>query len=155
MKIRISKFRQLKPDPLYHSLKIAKFINYLMLRGQKATARKIAYRALEIIKEKTKADPLDIFEEAIKNASPLLEVKSRRIGGATYQVPYEVKKERQMTLAMKWIIAAARSEKGKPMAEKLAKEIMAASREEGKAVQKKINTHKMAKANQAFARFAR
>ena len=153
--MRISKFRQLKPDPLYHSLKVAKFINYLMMRGQKETARKVIYRALEILKKKTKQDPLDIFEKAIANASPLVEVKSRRIGGANYQVPYEVKKDRQMTLAMKWIIQAARSEKGKPMAEKLAHEIEMAAREEGKAVQKKINTHKMAKANQAFARFAR
>lgn len=153
--MRISKFRQLKPDPLHHSLKVAKFINYLMMRGQKETARKVVYRTFEILQKKTKQDPLDIFEKAIVNASPLVEVKSRRIGGANYQVPYEVKKERQMTLAMKWIIQAARSEKGKPMAEKLAREIEMAAREEGKAVQKKINTHKMAKANQAFARFAR
>ena len=153
--MKISKFRQLKPDPLHHSLKLAKFINYLMVRGQKETARKIVYQALEIIKKKTKEDPLDIFEKAVENAAPLLEVKSRRIGGATYQVPYEVRKDRRLTLSMKWIIKAARSEKGKPMAEKLAKELQVASQGEGKAVQKKINTHKMAKANQAFARFAR
>ena len=153
--MRISTFRQLKPDPLYHSLKVAKFINYLMMRGQKETARKMVYRALGILQKKTKQEPLDIFEKAIVNASPLVEVKSRRIGGANYQVPYEVKKDRQMTLAMKWIIQAARSEKGKPIAENLAREIEMAAREEGKAVQKKINTHKMAKANQAFARFAR
>ena len=91
MRIRINKFRKLEPDPLYHSLKLAKFINYLMLRGQKETARKVVYQALEIIKKKTD-DPLKVFEEAVKNVSPLLEVKSRRIGGATYQVPYEVKK---------------------------------------------------------------
>ena len=154
MRIRINKFRNLEPDPLYHSLKLAKFINYLMLRGQKETARKVVYQALEIIKKKTD-DPLKVFEEAVKNVSPLLEVKSRRIGGATYQVPYEVKKDRQMTLAMKWIIRAARSVKGRPISKKLAQEIEAAAQGEGKAVQKKVNTHKMAKANQAFARFAR
>jgi small subunit ribosomal protein S7 len=154
MRIRINKFRKLEPDPLYHSLKLAKFINYLMLRGQKETARKVVYQALEIIKKKTD-DPLKVFEEAVKNVSPLLEVKSRRIGGATYQVPYEVKKDRQMTLAMKWIIRAARSVKGRPISKKLAQEIEAAAQGEGKAVQKKVNTHKMAKANQAFARFAR
>ena len=154
MRIRISKFRKLEPDPLYHSLKLAKFINYLMVRGQKETARKVTYQALEIIKKKTD-DPLKVFEEAIQNVSPLLEVKSRRIGGATYQVPYEVKKARQMTLAMKWIIQAARSVKGRPIAKRLAQEIEAATQGEGKAMQKKINTHKMAKANQAFARFAR
>ena len=153
--MRISKFRQLKPDPLHHSLKVAKFINYLMVRGQKETARKVVYQAFEILQKRTKEDPLDAFEKALTNAAPLLEVKSRRIGGANYQVPYEVKKSRQMTLAMKWIIQAARSGKGKPMAEKLAKELEVASQGEGKAVQKKINTHKMAKANQAFARFAR
>ncbi len=153
--MRETKFRQLKPDPLYHSLKMAKFINYLMLRGQKETARRVVYQTLEILGRQTKKDPLGVFEEAVSNVSPLLEVKSRRIGGATYQVPYEVKKERQMTLAMKWIIQAARSEKGQPMAKKLAKEVMAASQGEGKAVQRKTNTHKMAKANQAFARFAR
>lgn len=153
--MRISKFRQLKPDPLHHSLKVAKFINYLMVRGQKETARKVVYQAFEILQKKTKEEPLEVFEKALVNAAPLLEVKSRRIGGANYQVPYEVKKDRQMTLAMKWIIQAARSEKGKPMAEKLARELQVASQGEGKAVQKKINTHKMAKANQAFARFAR
>ncbi len=126
-----------------------------MVRGQKETARKVVYQAFEILQKRTKEDPLDAFEKALTNAAPLLEVKSRRIGGANYQVPYEVKKSRQMTLAMKWIIQAARSGKGKPMAEKLAKELEVASQGEGKAVQKKINTHKMAKANQAFARFAR
>jgi len=153
--MRGTKFRQLKPDPLHHSLKVEKFINYLMLRGQKETARRMVYQALEILGQETKKNPLEVFEEAVVNVAPLLEVKSRRIGGATYQVPHEVKKERQMTLAMKWIIQAARSEKGKKISQSLAKELKAASQGEGKAVQKKINTHKMAKANQAFARFAR
>ena len=153
--MRGTKFRQLKPDPLHHSLKVEKFINYLMLRGQKETARRMVYQALEILGRETKKKPLEVFEEAVVNVAPLLEVKSRRIGGATYQVPHEVKKERQMTLAMKWIIQAARSEKGKKISQSLAKELKAASQGEGKAVQKKINTHKMAKANQAFARFAR
>jgi small subunit ribosomal protein S7 len=153
--MRNSKFRKLQPDPFHHSLKVAKFINYLMRGGQKETARRVVYQTLEILSKQAKKDPLDIFEEAISNVSPLLEVKSKRIGGATYQVPYEVKKERQFTLAMRWIIQAAQSGKGQPMAEKLAKEMLAASQGEGKAVQKKINVHKMAKANQAFARFAR
>jgi len=153
--MRGTKFRQLKPDPLHHSLKVEKFINYLMLRGQKETARRMVYQALEILGQETKKNPLEVFEEAVVNVAPLLEVKSRRIGGATYQVPHEVKKERQMTLAMKWIIQAARSEKGKKISQSLAKELKAASQGEGKAVEKKINTHKMAKANQAFARFAR
>lgn len=153
--MRGNKFRQLKPDPLHHSLKVEKFINYLMLRGQKETARRMVYQALEILGQETKKNPLEVFEEAVVNVAPQLEVKSRRIGGATYQVPHEVKKERQMTLAMKWIIQAARSEKGKKISQSLAKELIAASQGEGKAVQKKTNTHKMAKANQAFARFAR
>lgn len=153
--MRETKFRQLKPDPLHHSLKVEKFINYLMLRGQKETARRMVYRALEILAQETKKNPLEAFEEAVVNVAPQLEVKSRRIGGATYQVPHEVKKERQITLAMKWIIQAARSEKGKKISQSLAKELIAASQGEGKAVQKKTNTHKMAKANQAFARFAR
>lgn len=148
-------FKQIKPDTIYGSLRLSKFINYVMKKGQKDTAKKIVYDALAIIKKKTKEDPLDIFERAMRNTSPLLEVRSRRIGGATYQVPQEVKGKRQFNLASRWILQAARLAKGKAMAEKLAYEIMAAAKEEGKAVQKKVNTHRMARANQAFAHFAR
>ena len=150
-----TKFRKLNPDPVYQSIELAKFTNTLMQRGQKETARRVVYQALDIIKEKTKQDPILIFQEAIRQVSPLLEVKSKRVGGATYQVPHEVKGDRQQTLAFRWIIESARSVKGRPMAEKLAAELIAAAEGEGSAVQKKINTHKMAKANQAFAHFAR
>ena len=150
-----TKFRKLNPDPVYQSIELAKFTNTLMQRGQKETARRVVYRALDIIKEKTKQDPMLIFQEAVRQVSPLLEVKSKRVGGATYQVPHEVKGDRQQTLAFRWIIESARSVKGRPMAEKLAAELIAAAEGEGSAVQKKINTHKMAKANQAFAHFAR
>lgn len=149
------KFRKLNPDPVYQSIELSKFTNTLMQRGQKETARRVVYRALDIIKEKTKQDPMLIFQEAVRQVSPLLEVKSKRVGGATYQVPHEVKGDRQQTLAFRWIIESARSVKGRPMAEKLAAELIAAAEGEGSAVQKKINTHKMAKANQAFAHFAR
>jgi len=147
--------KEIKPDFAHGSLKLSKFINYVMKKGQKATAQKIVYDALEIIKKKTKEDSLDVFERAIRNASPILEVRSRRIGGATYQVPQEVKGGRQFNLASRWILQAARAAKGKAMAEKLANELMAAAKEEGKAIQKKVNTHRMARANQAFAHFAR
>lgn len=150
-----TKFRKLNPDPAYQSIELAKFTNTLMECGQKETARKVIYRALDIIKQKTKQDPMLVFQEAIRQVSPLLEVKSKRVGGATYQVPHEVKGHRQQALAFRWIIGAARSVKGRPMAEKLATELMSAAEGEGAAVQKKINTHKMAKANQAFAHFAR
>jgi len=149
------KFRRINPDPVYQSVELSKFINALMIGGQKETARRVLYKALDIIKKKTKEDPLVIFQEAIRQISPLLEVKSKRIGGATYQVPHEVKGKRQQALAFRWLIQAARSGKGRPMADKLAEELMAAAKGEGNAIQKKINTHKMAKANQAFAHFAR
>lgn len=150
-----TRFRKINPDPVYQSDELAKFINTLMERGKKETARRLVYRALDIIKQKTKQDPVLVFQEAIRQASPLLEVKSKRVGGATYQVPHEVKGHRQQALAFRWIIESARSVKGRPMAEKLAAELMSAAEGEGSAIQKKINTHKMAKANQAFAHFAR
>ncbi len=150
-----TKFRKINPDPVYQSVELTKFINAIMMSGQKETARRVVYRTLDIIKNKTKQDPLLVFQEAIRQISPLLEVKSKRVGGATYQVPHEVRGKRQQTLAFRWIIGAARSAKGRSMAEKLAEELIAATKGEGSAVQKKINTHKMAKANQAFAHFAR
>ena len=143
------------PDSVYESEKVAKFINYVMLEGKKTTARGVVYRALEEIKEKAKVtDPLEVFELALKNTGPTMEVRSRRVGGANYQIPREVRPERRQQLSMKWIIESARSKKGKPMHEKLAEEIIAASNNEGEAVKKRENTHKMAEANKAFAHFA-
>jgi small subunit ribosomal protein S7 len=146
--------RIIVPDFVYNDLAVAKFINYVMRKGKKTIARKIVYGAFDIIKEKTKKDPVEIFEQAVKNATPLLEVKSKRIGGATYQVPREVKENRGFTLALRWIITAAKSKKGKPMAEKLAEELINAAKNEGSAIKKKEDTHKMAEANRAFAHFA-
>lgn len=147
------KKQKTKPDPLYESIVIAKFINYLMQRGKKSIARKIIYNAFEIVKENTKKDPIEIFEKAIQNASPILEVRSKRVGGARYQVPVEVSKERKLSLAMRWIIEAAKGGKGN-MSERLAKELIETARNEGKAVKKKENIHRMAEANKAFAHFA-
>lgn len=144
----------LAPDPVYNNIIIAKFINYIMKRGKKTIARKILYGAFDIMKEKAKQDPLEVFEKALQNAAPIVEVRSKRVGGATYQVPTEVRGERKMMLAMRWILEAARAKKGKPMAEKLAAELMDAAKNEGAAVKKKENTHRMAEANRAFAHFA-
>ena len=144
----------IQPDPLYNDLTVAKFINQVMRRGKKTIARKIVYGAFSIIKEKTKKEPLEVFEQALRNASPLLEVKPKRIGGATYQVPREVKKERRLTLAMRWIIRATKARRGKPTREKLAEELIEASENRGAAVKKKEDTHRMAEANRAFAHFA-
>lgn len=146
---------KITPDHLYDSEKVSKFINYTMLEGKKATACKVVYDALEFIKEKAKnPNPLEVFESALKNTGPTMEVRSRRVGGANYQIPREVRPERRIFLSMKWIIDAARSKKGKPMHEKLAEEIIAAANNEGEAVRKRENTHKMAEANKAFAHFA-
>ncbi|MCR4279418.1 MAG: 30S ribosomal protein S7 [Candidatus Zambryskibacteria bacterium] len=146
---------KIQPDYLYESEKITKFINYVMEEGKKNTARKVVYSALDMIKEKTKNEnPLEVFEVALKNTGPTMEVRSRRVGGANYQVPREVRPERRIFLSMMWIIDAARAKKGKPMHEKLAEEIIAASNNEGDAVRKRENTHKMAESNKAFAHFA-
>ena len=145
---------KISPDPVYNNVTVAEFINQVMRRGKKTIARKIVYKSLDIIKEKTKKDPLEIFEQALKNAAPLLEVKPKRIGGATYQVPREVKRERRLTLAMRWIIQAAKLKKGKSMKEKLAEELIGAANNQGFAVKKKEDTHRMAEANRAFAHFA-
>jgi len=146
--------RIISPDPVYNNVTVAKFINQIMRRGKKTIARKIVYRAFDMIKEKTKKEPLEVFTKALENASPLLEVKPKRIGGATYQVPREVRGDRRITLAMRWIIMATKSKKGKPMREKLAEEIMAAANNTGWAIKKKEDTHRMAEANRAFAHFA-
>ncbi len=147
--------RKLEPDLKYQSVTVAKFINKIMLRGQKETARKLIYSTFDILKEKTTKEPLEIFEQALKNASPLLEVKPRRIGGATYQVPTEISPERRQTLAMRWIIKAARTGKGASFDKILAEEISAAYVNTGAAIRAKDNMHKMAEANKAFAHYAR
>lgn len=144
-----------KADSKYNSDKVGKLINYVMKKGNKNAARKIVYGALDEIKEKSKTEnPIEIFDTAMKNTGPVMEVRSRRVGGANYQVPVEVRPERRVALSMRWIIEAARSKKGKPMHEKLADELIAASKNEGEAVKKRENTHKMAEANKAFAHFA-
>ncbi len=145
--------RTIEPDVKYQSEKLARFMNKIMLNGKKSTAETIVYTALDIIQEQTQRDPLEVFEEALKNTTPLLAVRPRRIGGATYQVPTEVDPKRGSALAMRWMIDTARSRKGKPMAEKLASEILDASRGEGATVKKRSDTHKMAEANRAFAHY--
>jgi len=143
------------PDLTYKSVKVTKFVNYIMEKGKKNTARKIVYNMFDEIKERTKsANPLEIFELALSNVGPNVEVRSKRVGGANYQVPTEVRPERRAALSMKWIIEAARSKKGAPMHKKLADEIIAASKNEGDAIKKKENTLRMAEANKAFAHFA-
>jgi len=146
--------RDILPDPKFNSTAVSKFINYLMLNGKKSTSEKVFYAALEQIEAKTQEKGLDIFDKAMRNVSPVVEVKARRIGGANYQVPIEVRGERRFNLASRWIIGAARSRKGKPMAEKLAMELIDASQEQGEAIKKKLDVHRMAESNRAFAHFA-
>jgi small subunit ribosomal protein S7 len=145
--------RKILPDPKYKSDLVAKFINGLMLRGKKSIAEHIFYQAMDIIEAKVKADPLEVFHKAMHNSAPLLEVKSRRVGGATYQVPVEVRERRRRTLAIRWLVSFARNRSEKTMAEKLANEFMAAANSEGATIKKKEDTHKMAEANKAFAHF--
>ncbi len=154
MRRKIKKKTSVAPDRVYNSLKVAKLINYVMQRGKKETARGVVYGVLDDIRSKTKQDPVEVLEEAFKNVGPQMEVRSRRIGGANYQVPREVRPERRLALAMRWMIAAAASKKGAPMRKKLFNEITAAARNEGEAVKKRENTHKMAEANRAFAHFS-
>ncbi len=149
------KVQVINPDPVYNSVLVAKFVNHIMERGKKDVARKIVYQALEIIKEKTKTDSLALFEEAILNVSPTMEVRSKRVGGATYQVPMKVNKKRATSLAMRWIVNAAKSKKGKPIHVKLSEEILSAKNNEGDAIKKKETVHKMAKANKAFSYLAK
>tara|TARA_A100001035_G_scaffold276745_1_gene272357 strand:+ start:340 stop:804 length:465 start_codon:yes stop_codon:yes gene_type:complete len=153
MRRRRPEKREILPDPVYSNLLIAKFVNYIMNDGKKGVAEKIFYGAMDQVKDKTKSDGLKIFEKAIENASPSVEVKSRRVGGATYQVPIEVPKGRRFYLASQWIIAAALNRSGRPMAEKLAIELIAAANGDGGAIKKKDDTHRMAEANKAFAHF--
>jgi len=140
-------------DPMFNSVDIAKFINRLMRRGKKSVAERIFYTSFEKIKEKTKEEPLEIFNKALKNATPLVEVKARRIGGSTYQVPIEVKPDRGMALGSNWLITSAKSRSGKSMVDKLTNEIMDAANGTGASVKKREDTHKMAEANKAFAHY--
>jgi small subunit ribosomal protein S7 len=147
--------REIAPDSKYNDLVLAKFINNVMKGGKRSLAQRIVYDALEVVASKTKSEnPLEVFNKAIENASPLLEIKSKRVGGANYQVPYEVKGKRKEALAIRWIIEAAKNKKGKSMAEKLAGEFIEASKNEGSAIKKKDNVRRMAEANKAFAHFA-
>lgn len=154
MRRKVTNRNVVLPESVYNSYEVAKLINYMMERGKKNAARKIVYGAFDFIKETEGADPMVVFTEAIKNTSPLMEVRSRRVGGANYQVPREVRPERRLMLSMRWIKDAAASKKGEAMHKKLAKELIAASKNEGTAVKKREDTHKMAEANKAFAHFA-
>ena len=146
---------QLKPDPKYNSKLVSKFVNGLMLKGKKTVAQKVLYDAMDIIGKRIKDAPqIEVFETAIQNVKPLIEVRSRRVGGASYQVPMQISSRRQLALAFRWILAACRGKKGKPMSQRLADELMAAYRKEGTAMTTRENVHRMAEANKAFAHFA-
>ena len=147
--------RVIIPDPKYSNVLVAKFINYVMLDGKKTTAQRVVYNCFDIIAEKTKEDPVEVFESAIKNVGPALEVRSRRIGGANYQIPVPVRGDRRVALSFRWILTAVRSKKGRPIAEFLADELIAAAHNEGDAMKKKTDVQRMAEANRAFAHFAR
>lgn len=146
--------RVIEPDFRYGSAVVAKFINYTMRRGKKSTAQKVVYRAFDTIEKAHGQDPMAAFDLAVRNVGPLLEIKSRRIGGATYQVPREVRGDRKFALACRWLLDAARSKKGKPMHEKLAEELILATKNEGAAIKKRADVHRMAEANKAFAHFS-
>lgn len=145
--------RDVLPDPVYNSVILTKFINQVMLDGKKGVAERIVYGAFEIIKEKTGKDPMEVFDEAMKNVMPVLEVKARRVGGANYQVPVEVRPERRQTLGIRWLVNNTRKRSGKTMQEKLAAELMDAANNVGASVKKREDTHKMAEANRAFAHY--
>ncbi|MBK8976445.1 MAG: 30S ribosomal protein S7 [Planctomycetes bacterium] len=144
----------LKPDPRYGSKLCSKLINKLMLDGKKSTAQRLFYDAMDIVAEKVQAEPIEIITKAIENASPRVEVRSRRVGGATYQVPREVQRKRSQSLGIRWLVDAARAKRGKPMARRLAEEIFDAFNSQGAAVTKRDNVHKMADANSAYSHFA-
>lgn len=147
--------RKIKADPRYGSTVVSKLVNYIMKGGKRNTAERVIYDAFEYISQKTKQDALEIFEKALKNVSPILEIKSRRIGGANYQVPTPVHGDRRNMLAFRWIIGAARAKKGRPMHMRIAEELIAAADNQGDAVKKKEDVQRMAEANRAFAHFAR
>jgi small subunit ribosomal protein S7 len=145
--------RSVLPDPKYNRVLVTKFINGIMQQGKKSVAEKIFYTAIDIIEQRTKKNGLEVFEKAMDNVKPILEVRSRRVGGATYQVPMEVRPNRKQALAIRWLIGYAKARAGKSMAEKLADELIAASNKEGNSIKKREDTHKMAEANKAFAHF--
>jgi len=145
--------RQILPDGKYNSKVLARFINKVMLEGKKSVAERVMYGALDLVAEKTGRDPMDIFSQALSNAMPLVEVRPRRVGGATYQVPMEVRPDRRQAMAMRWLINYARSRAGKSMVEKLAFELMDAANNTGATIKKREDTHKMAEANKAFAHY--
>ena len=147
------KRRELQPDPIYGSRLLARFINRVLMRGKKSIAEKIVYSALRLIEERTKRNGLEVFEQAIKNVMPVVEVRPRRVGGATYQVPVEVRSDRRVALAIRWIVTFARKRPGKTMVEKLAGELMDAANNTGASVKKKEDSHRMAEANKAFAHY--
>ncbi len=147
--------RKIKPDIKYNNANIGKFVNYLMERGKKTVAQTIIYDAFDIIAEKTKKDPVEVFETAFRNVGPALEVRSKRVGGANYQIPYPVKGDRKFALTSRWILSATKAKKGKKMSEKLAEELISASNNEGAAIKKKEDVQRMAEANRAFAHFAK
>lgn len=145
--------RGVTPDPRYNSEVVAKFVNNVMERGKKSLAARVVYSAFDLIEERTNRPAIEVFEEALKNATPLVEVKPRRVGGATYQIPVEISSTRRLALAMRWLIANARNRSGRDMAARLAGELMDTARNEGATVKRREDTHRMAEANQAFAHF--
>lgn len=147
--------RDVVPDLRYNSVHVAMFINRLMRNGKKSTASRVLYQSFDLVEGRTKRQPLEVFEEALRNVTPQIEVKPRRVGGATYQVPVPVESHRQITLAMRWILSAAKSRGGRSMSEKLANEFMDAATNQGSAVKKRDDTHRMAEANRAFSHFSR
>ncbi len=153
MRKRRAEKRIIKPDPEHNDVLVSKFINYMMWSGKKSTSRKIVYDSFELIEQKTKKPAVEVFKKAVNNVQPLVEVRSRRVGGATYQVPMEVRPDRRIALAFRWLRNYARDRKDKSMSSKLAAELIAASNGDGSSVKKKDDTHRMAEANKAFAHF--
>jgi small subunit ribosomal protein S7 len=145
--------REVAPDVKYNNVRVAMFINRMMRGGKKSTAQRVLYDAFDMVEERSKRDPIEIFEQALRNATPVLEVKPRRVGGSTYQVPVEVSPDRALSLAMRWLLASARARGGRSMSEKLAAEFMDAANGQGSAIKKKEDTHRMAEANRAFAHY--
>ncbi len=147
--------REAPPDPKFNNQELSRFINRVMQRGKKSTAQRIAYKAFDIIRDQSSLDPLEVFQQAVRNTTPLVEVKPKRVGGATYQVPTELRKNRSEALAMRWLIRGARGRKGMPMRNGLAQELTEAARGEGSAVRRKEELHRMAEANRAFVHYRR
>lgn len=153
MRRRRAEIRPVSPDPVYHDVLVTKFINKIMWDGKKSKAQKIFYEAMDVLAKKTGKDPLEVFKKAFENVAPVLEVRPKRVGGATYQVPIEVQEPRRTSLAVRWIVGAARAKKGKPMSQKLAEELLSAYENTGAAVKKREDVQKMAEANRAFAHY--